>query len=124
SVTFACSIALLEGRAGEAEFSDTAVVRQDVRDLMARIEVVADAGVPHTQAGATALTDDGATVETWVDHARGTPGNRLTDDELRAKFHGLADGVLGRQHANRLADAVFALQDGGDVAAMLALTTP
>jgi len=124
SVTFACSIALLDGRAGEAEFSDTAVARRDVRDLMARIEVVPDAAVPHTQAGATALSDDGETVETWVDHARGTPGNRLTDDELRDKFHGLADGVLGRDRADRLADAVFGLHDGGDVESMLALTTP
>jgi 2-methylcitrate dehydratase PrpD len=124
SVTFACSVALLDGRAGEAEFSDAAVVRADVHDMMARIEVVPDADVPHTQAGATALTDDGETVDTWVDHARGTPGNRLTDDELRDKFHGLADGVLGRARAERLADAVFALHDGGDVAQMLALTTP
>jgi 2-methylcitrate dehydratase PrpD len=124
SVTFACSIALQDGRAGKAEFSDTAVVRADVRDLMARIEVVPDAGVPHTQAGATALTDDGKTAETWVDHARGTPGNRVTDDELRNKFHGLADGVLGRDRADRLADAIFALHDDGDVEAMLALTTP
>jgi 2-methylcitrate dehydratase PrpD len=99
-------------------------VRADVRDLMARIEVVPDAGVPHTQAGATALTDDGKTAETWVDHARGTPGNRVTDDELRNKFHGLADGVLGRDRADRLADAIFALHDDGDVEAMLALTTP
>src|SRR6476619_5222414 len=59
SVTFACSIALLDGRAGEAEFSDTAVARRDVRDLMTSIEVVPDVDVPHTQAGATALTDDG-----------------------------------------------------------------
>jgi 2-methylcitrate dehydratase PrpD len=127
SVTFACAIALLDGRAGEAEFSDAAVVRADVRDLMSRIEVVADTAVPHTQAGATAVTDDGRTVETWVDHARGTPGNRLTDDELREKFHGLADGMLGRERAQRLADSVFALADGGDVGALgalLALTTP
>ena len=129
-MTFACSIALLDGRAGEAEFSDAAVVRADVRDLMARIEVVPDADVPHTQAGATALTDDGETVETWVDHARGTPGNRLTDDELRDKFHGLADGVLGRDRAERLADAAFALQrrrrrrgDAGAHHAVGALTT-
>jgi 2-methylcitrate dehydratase PrpD len=80
--------------------------------------------VPHTQAGATALTDDGETVETWVDHARGTPGNRLTDDELREKFYGLADDVLGRERAERLADATFALRDGGDVDGLLALTTP
>ena len=63
-------------------------------------------------------------MDTWVGHARGTPGIRLTDDELREKFHGLADGVLGRDRAQRMADATFALRDGGDVEAMLALTTP
>jgi 2-methylcitrate dehydratase PrpD len=124
SVTFACAIALLDGRAGEAEFSDTAVARPDVRALMARIEVTPDPEVPHTQAGATALTVDGETVETWVDHARGTPGNRLTDDELREKFHGLADGVIGRDRAERLADAAFSLKETGDIEAMLELTTP
>jgi 2-methylcitrate dehydratase PrpD len=86
--------------------------------------VVPDADVPHTQAGAAAVTGDGTTVETWVDHARGTPGNRLTDDELRDKFHGLADDVLGRDRAERLADAAFSLKDTGDVEGMLELTTP
>ena len=124
SVTFACAIALLEGRAGEAEFSDVAVARTDIRALMARMEVTADANVPHTQAGATALTTDGQTVQTWVDHARGTPGNRLTDDELADKFHGLADTALGSDRAVRLVDAVFSLQETGDVEGMLALTVP
>lgn len=124
SVTFACAIALLDGRAGEAEFSDTAVYRDDVRALMAKIEVLPDPEVPHTQAGATALTSDGDTVKTWVDHARGTPGNRLSDDELKDKFHGLTDDVIGRVRAERLADAVFSLRTSGDVDAMLELTTP
>jgi 2-methylcitrate dehydratase PrpD len=124
SVTFACSIALLDGRAGEAEFSDKAVQREDVRALMARIEIVPDPTVPHTQAAATAHTGDGKTVETSVDHARGTPGNRLSDDELREKFHGLADDVIGRGRAERLADAAFSLRDGGGIEAMLELTTP
>ena len=124
SVTFACSIALLDGEAGEAEFSDTAVHRTDVRALMARIEVVPDPDVPHTQAGATALTGDGETVETWVDHARGTPGNRLSDDELKDKFHGLADDVIGRDRADKLADAAFSLKSSESIDAMLELTTP
>ena len=124
SVTFACAIALLDGRAGEAEFSDTAVHRADVRALMARIEVVPDPEVPHTQAGATALTVDGESVDTWVDHARGTPGNRLTDVELKDKFHGLADNVIGRERAERLVDAAFSLKTTGGVEAMLELTTP
>jgi 2-methylcitrate dehydratase PrpD len=123
AVTFACAIALIDGRAGEAEFSDAFVRRPDVRALMGRMEVIPDAGVPHTQAGATALTNDGRTVDTWVDHARGTPGNRLTDDELRDKFHGLTDPLIGRDRAERLADAVFSLATAGDVDAMLELTS-
>ncbi|GFG53158.1 MmgE/PrpD family protein [Mycolicibacterium agri] len=124
SVTFACAIALLDGRAGEREFSDTAVYRDDVREVMAKIEVLPDPEVPHTQAGATALTTDGETVKTWVDHARGTPGNRLTDDELKEKFHGLADDVIGHDRAEKLAAAVFSIKDAATVDSMLELTTP
>ncbi|HEV7742853.1 MAG TPA: hypothetical protein VGO65_10570, partial [Pseudolysinimonas sp.] len=124
SVTFACAIALLDGRAGETEFSDTAVHRDDVRALMAKMEVIPDTEVPHTQAGATATTNGGETVQTWVDHARGTPGNRLTDDELKDKFHGLADGVIGRDRAEKLAEAAFSLASAGTVDALLELTTP
>jgi 2-methylcitrate dehydratase PrpD len=124
SVTFACAIALLDGGAGEQEFSDAAVYRDDVRALMAKIEVVPDPAVPHTQAGATALIGAGETVKTWVDHARGTPGNRLTDDDLKEKFHGLADAVIGRDQAEQLAEAAFSLASSGSVDAMLELTTP
>lgn len=124
SVTFACSIGLLRGRAGEAEFSDALVVDPAVRAVMALIDVVADAEVPHTQAGATAVTVDGTTVDTWVDNARGTPGNRLSDDELRDKFFGLTDEVIGHDGAERLADAAFALASGGTVADLLGLTVP
>jgi 2-methylcitrate dehydratase PrpD len=124
SVTFACSIGLLRGRAGEAEFSDALVVDPAVRAVMGRIEVVVDAGVPHTQAGATAVTDDGTVVDTWVDDARGTPGNSLSDDELREKFFGLADEAIGHERAERLADATFGLASSGDVDGLLALTVP
>jgi 2-methylcitrate dehydratase PrpD len=115
---------LLEGQASEVQFSDEAVGRPDVRALMARIEVQPDESVPHTQASATALTADGTTGQTWGDHARGTLGNRLTDDELREKCHSLPDGVLGVDQAKRLADAVFGLQQSGDVDGLLQLTTP
>ncbi|MBS1695783.1 MAG: MmgE/PrpD family protein [Actinobacteria bacterium] len=124
SVTFASSVGLLRGRAGEAEFSDALVVDPDVRALMARIDVVADADVPHTQAGATAVTEDGTVVDTWVDDARGTPGNRLSDDELRDKFFALTDEVIGHDQAERLADATFAVGSAGGIGPVLELTIP
>lgn len=124
SVTFACSVGLLRGRAGEGEFSDTLVADPEVRAVMARIEVVADPDVPHTQAGATAVTHDGESIDTWVDNARGTPGNRLSDDDIRDKFFVLTDEVIGHSRAERLADATFALTSGGAIEDVLALTVP
>jgi 2-methylcitrate dehydratase PrpD len=126
SVTFACAIALIEGVAGEGEFSDENVKRDDVRAIMDRIDVVPDQDVPHTKAGATATTVDGGTVSTWVDAARGTPDNRLSDEELREKFHSLADPALGHDRAARLADEVFELPNDGkrELDALLELTEP
>lgn len=124
SVTFACSVGLLRGRAGEGEFSDALVADPEVRALMARIEVLADPEVPHTQAGATAVTADGESVDTWVDDARGTPGNRLSDDDLREKFFVLTDEVIGHSRAEQLADSTFALATGGAIAEVLALSVP
>jgi hypothetical protein len=63
-------------------------------------------------------------VQTWIDHARGTPGNRLTDEELTDKFHGLAGAVIGRSQAESLSAAAFSLASTGTVDALLDLTTP
>ena len=48
---------------------------------------------------------------------KGEPANFLTEAELRAKFAGLADAVLGADRAARLADAVLAIDATADVAA-------
>jgi 2-methylcitrate dehydratase PrpD len=124
SVTFAAAVAMIDGRAAEREFTDEAVRRSDVRDLMARMDIVPDPLVAHTKASATATMHDGRVATTVVDHARGTPGNRLSDAELAVKFHDLADGVLGEPRATRLEQAVWSVETADDVAALLALTTP
>lgn len=124
SVTFACSIALMEGRAAEQEFSDENVRRDDVRQLMARFSLVPDPSVEHTKARARATTHDGRVVEVVVDDARGTPGNRLSDADLADKFHALVDPVLGAEQGRRLEQAVWSIADADHVGDMLALTSP
>ena len=49
---------------------------------------------------------------------KGEPGNFLTEAELRAKFAGLADAVLGAERAARLADAILDLDHTPDVTAL------
>ena len=55
---------------------------------------------------------------------KGEPANFLTEAELRAKFAGLADAVLGAERAARLADAVLAIDATPDVASLMRLAAP
>ena len=56
--------------------------------------------------------------------AKGEPANFLTEAELRAKFAGLADAVLGVERAARLADAVLAIDRSSEISALLRLAAP
>ena len=49
---------------------------------------------------------------------------RQDEAELRAKFHGLADAVLGRERATQLADAVIGLEKAADVNGLMRLGAP
>jgi hypothetical protein len=55
---------------------------------------------------------------------KGEPSNFLTEAELRAKFAGLTDAVLGADRAARLADAVLAIDTTADVASLMRLAAP
>ncbi|MQA81180.1 MAG: MmgE/PrpD family protein [Streptosporangiales bacterium] len=124
STVFASAIALIDGAAGEHQFTDTNVVRPDVRALMARIELRPDTDVPHTQAHATAVLGDGRTQTVDVLAATGTPENRMSDDELAAKYHDLVDPVLGAAQARRLRELVDGVEKADTLDDLLAATIP
>jgi 2-methylcitrate dehydratase PrpD len=99
-----------------------------IRALMSRIDCVPDPEVeshfPRYMAGRLTLRAAGQTHSRLVVAARGEPENFLTEAELRAKFAGLADAVLGADRAARLADAILALPTAPGIAAMIRLATP
>jgi 2-methylcitrate dehydratase PrpD len=55
---------------------------------------------------------------------KGEPDNFLTEGELRAKFAGLTDAVLGEAQSARLADAVLAINQTNNVAGLVPLSVP
>lgn len=55
---------------------------------------------------------DGRTMVSQPAQARGGPENPLSDEELRAKYHALAEPVLGAPRAARIEAHVGALADG------------
>jgi 2-methylcitrate dehydratase PrpD len=124
SAVFACAIALLDGAAGERAFNDANVVRADVTELMRRIVLVPSPDVDHTQAVARAFDRNGKQWEARIDHASGTPQNRLSDEQLAAKFHDLVDPVLGAAQAEELEAQVWAADEAAGLGPLLSAATP
>jgi 2-methylcitrate dehydratase PrpD len=122
SVSFCAAIAMIEGAAGPRQFTDEAVLREDVVALRDRIHPEADDSVNHSRAVATAYLRDGSEVTVEVAAASGTPENPLSADELRAKFNDLVQPLLGGQQAAALLEGVERLETADRLDELIAAT--
>ena len=117
---FVVASALLTGKMGWDSYQHL----QDpaLRALMPKITCVNDnevqAEFPANMAGKLTIRAAGQTHTRMVTVPKGEPGNFLTEDELRTKFHGLADAILGAEQAARLAGAILDLDHTPDVTAL------
>lgn len=91
---------------------------------MAKIRVVPSNEVPHEACVMQARLVDGHEIQVRVDDATGTPGSRISDDELLAKFHDLVDDVLGASQADAVAELVWSIDQTPSVDALVAATLP
>jgi 2-methylcitrate dehydratase PrpD len=109
---------------------DSYALLQDpvVRRLMPLIGTEEDPEVqalfPTYMSGKLTIRARGQVFTQLVSVPKGEPANFLTEAELRAKFHGLADAVLGAERAAVLADAVLGLDRAADVNGVMRLGTP
>jgi 2-methylcitrate dehydratase PrpD len=84
--------------------------------VRAKVSAEVDPSIKGEDSARIAITlKDGRTVETFVEHATGSPENPMSDETLEAKYSALADEVLGEKQANELLSAVWALDQAGDV---------
>ena len=118
SVYHACAAGIVFGRAGEAEFSDDVVGRDDLIALRSRVRAVVDAAIAEDAADVTITLVDGQQLHTFVAHAVGSLEHPLDDAALARKFHAQADTVLGGERALLLREAVSALPRAADLQAL------
>jgi len=124
SVYHGCAAGLIFGRAAEEEFSDHIVTRDDVVALRRKVVATADGNVDEAAALVKAVLKDGREVNVRVDHAIGSLQRPMTDANLDAKFHALADPILGAARVRELIGACWQLGDAVDVRSLTALARP
>ncbi len=99
-----------------------------VRGLLARIACEQDpeieAEFPANMSGKITIAARGQQFVCKVVVPKGEPANFLTEAELRAKFSGLAEAVLGPERTARLASEVLAIEHLADVASLMRLAAP
>jgi 2-methylcitrate dehydratase PrpD len=112
------ALGLVFGRAGESEYTDGIVRRADIVGLRRKVNATADASVDEASADVTVTLKNGERKHVFVEHAIGSLAKPMTDADLEAKFHGLADPVIGPARAQALGAACWSLARAKDVRAL------
>ena len=124
SVFHGCAAGLIFGRAGEDEFEDAIVTRDDVVALRRKVQAVVDPAIAEDAVVLVAELADGRRIELRVDHAIGSLERPLTDTQLDDKFNALAVPVIGAGRAAALRTACRDAARCADVATLALLTAP
>jgi 2-methylcitrate dehydratase len=111
SLPYCTAVALVDGRVSPEQFTPQRLADPALLELVAHTRVVEDpaltagypAGIPNR---VTITLDDGTKLAAEVTYPPGHDKNPLTDEQLAAKFHGLADPILGHQRALAISDRV------------------
>ena len=119
SVYHGCAAGLIFGRAGEPEYADDIVTRDDVVALRRKVVATVDDTIAEASADVTAVLRDGRRVHVFVEHAIGSLQRPMSDAALDAKFAAQSDPILG---APRTADLIAACRRLGAMADVRALT--
>ncbi len=123
---FVVACALVHGHFGWDSYPrmDEPALRALMPKVVTEEDPEVQAEFPMNMSGKLTVRARGREFVKFVVVPKGEPANFLSEDELRAKFHGLADAVLGAGRAAQLADAVLGLAAAPDVHGMMRLSAP
>lgn len=120
SIFHAAAVAMVDGEGLPAQFTDDRVQADDVQAMRARVGIEVDDTLPKEGARVSITLHDGTSYEHEVPRNKGASDNPLSDDDLQAKFLGLAAPVLGEQAARETVGALWDLEGADDVRSVFA----
>jgi 2-methylcitrate dehydratase PrpD len=120
NIGYATAAALLDGNVLPEQFTPARLDSDDIWSLIANTSVHLDESLAQADITERFRTDvavttrDGAVHTARIPQPHGAPTDPVTNDELVAKFHALADRVTSRARAEAIERAVLGLEDLDD----------
>jgi 2-methylcitrate dehydratase PrpD len=124
SVYHGCAAGLIFGRAGEPEYEDAIVTRQDLVAVRRKVVATVDDAIDEASADVVAYLKDGRQEHVFVKHAIGSLERPMTDANLEAKFRGMSDEVIGEAPSRALIAACWGLGQAPDVSVLVEAARP
>jgi 2-methylcitrate dehydratase len=129
SLPFIFARALVDGTISLGSFEPAAYTDPALRPLMAKISVRGDAAIEALFPAkivmrVEAVTTGGRRVSIEITNPRGDNTNPMDDGEVAAKFHGLAEPVLGPERTARAFEAWNAIDTGTELGEAMGLLVP
>jgi 2-methylcitrate dehydratase PrpD len=130
NLPYAAAVTLLDGEAFVDQYSPSNTHNAGVIELTKRVSVTPSAeldalGGPGRHTVRVNLsTKDGRTLKVERTHAKGSPADPLTRNEVIEKFHRLAQTRIGADGAARLFDCVMDLEKQPDINTLTELLSP
>jgi 2-methylcitrate dehydratase PrpD len=124
SVYHCASVALIDGAAGVAQFSDERVRDPAVIALRDRVDASVDATVAEDAAHVAITLRDGRSLEIHVEHAIGSVARPMTDSDIEVKVRDLCSPILDADQIETLTTQCWQLESAADAAALARATVP
>jgi 2-methylcitrate dehydratase len=120
SLPYCIAAAVADGNVLPSSFEEEKLRDPRIWALLPKIKVVADAEIDDLfpavkRAIVRITTTDGAAYEEQVDHAKGSPQNPMSDEEIVAKFRANAAAVLTGEKQDQVVEATWAVEDFTDI---------
>ena len=126
SLPYVIAAAVADGNVLPSSFSDEKLKDPRIWDLLGKIKVVADPEIdamfPGVKRARVTITDNNGTSATaQVDHAKGSPQNPMSDEEIVSKFRANASGVLSDEQQDKIIDLTWRFDELDEITSYMEL---
>jgi 2-methylcitrate dehydratase PrpD len=124
SLQHTAAICFIYGSAGIRQYTDARAADPAVLAFGEKVDVQDDPGVAVESAAVSVRTVDGRVLALEVPHALGSLGRPMSDAQIEAKVHDLAEFGNSGCDVNRVIEAAWGIERLDDAATVVRLTVP